>query len=421
MDRREDLELLCSRSLDEALSEQDHARLEHALAADAQLREFMDSLRRSDELLNELSKHYRLPADFTEHVRFGVGARVIPGPTGSRMLWAAAAAVVLFFGVGIGSLVWHSMQQGPDYGPQFATARVQAFSAGPMEVLDAAGISTVERELDASIRVPATLTAPANTHVVVQLGGATAVLAPGASVRLSAAGADGQPGLELVSGDLFLDSWGRSRVESRVRDVQVSLNTGGLVLRGDNGVYTAAPAYGDARAGSLSFGQGQCARIEAGVVSLVACDAPVLEDWIINGRADAIKHELRSVLGKHYDEITPEQWQRGERVLHAVLARPADRAALAGWLRMLIRHGFFDDSTESELQAWGRIADILAEGTSLHDVPENQQRMMRMLEAAIERQPEKVAEFRTRAREMLERMEERKQERKRNRPQIPTD
>ncbi len=407
MASREELELLCSRSLDGDLNDAERAQLSAALAGDAALRDFLASLRGAHEAMDELAGAYHLTSDFQQSVLDGAGARVVQGPFGERALWAAAAAVVLFFGAGIAVLAFHQGDRvdGPGISqrPPVPKAHVVAFSGADFELRDAGGAVTRNRRVDSQVAVPAVLTAPADSHAVIQLGKGTAVVAAGASVRLSDTDADGVPDIEPVEGDLYLDSWARGRINTRVKDIRVSVNGGGVSLTRSNGGYIARPLYGDALVGGKAVQVGSCASIESDGVQVEPCDGKAPEAWVIEGRADAIKNELRVALGDHYDAITPEQWERGDKLLKAVLARPADRAVIARWLELLLRHGFFDDATPQEVQAWTKIAEILAEGTSDADVPEQVQAWMNYVEAEIKKHPERVAEVRRRVREALER------------------
>jgi hypothetical protein len=409
MASREELELLCSRSLDGDLNDAERAQLESALADDGALREFLTSLREAHEALDELAGSHHLTSDFQQSVLHGAGARVVQGPFGERALWAAAAAVVLFFGAGIAVLAFHQGDRvdGPGISRHPPTpvpkAHVVAFSGADFELRDAGGAVTRNRRVDGQVAVPAVLTAPAGSHAVIQLGKGTAVVAAGASVRLSDTDADGVPDIEPVEGDLYLDSWARGRMSTRVKNISVSVNGGGMSLTRSGGGYVARPLYGDALVGGKAVQVGSCANIEGDGVEVEPCDGRAPEAWVIEGRADAIKNELRIALGDHFDAITPQQWERGDKLLKAVLARPADRAVIARWLELLLRHGFFDDATPQEVQAWTKIAEILTEGTTDADVPEQVQAWMNYVEAEIKKHPERVAEVRRRVREALER------------------
>jgi hypothetical protein len=410
MASRDELELLCSLSLDGELDEQQRAQLASALA-DPELRAFMASLEAAHLATAELAQAHRLPADFRDNVLDGAGARVIQGP-GSRALWVAAAAVVLCFGIGITTLALHqretpvmppvAIRNNPD-AARHPTARVVAFSDDEFEIRDARGDLVRMRRVDGQLAVPAHLKAPESRHTVIQVGRGTAVLAPGASARLSDVDADGTLEFEPVDGDLYLDGWARSAMKSRVADVAISVDGGGLMLRRTPAGYHAEPSYGLSRVGGESLAMNQCATISNGSVQVDPCDPIVLDAWAIEGRADAIKEHVRTILGGSYDQITPEQWQRGDKLLRGVLARPADRATAAYCLRMLLRHDFFDDAGEAELKAWTQIADILGEGTTDEDVPADSREFLRLAEEYIKQNPERVAEFKRRIRERLER------------------
>lgn len=404
MNEHEELELLCSRALDGELSDAEQARLDSALKADDGLRAFMASLRAAHEDLAELAE-IRLDENFREETLASLTPVYQMSP---RRLWAVAAAVTLAVGIGVTALLFH--EPPPSVGPPGIaeappSARVIAFSADQIELRDASGRLLQETRIDEDVAMPAELRAPADAYVVLQLGEGSAVLSPGSRATL-ARNSDGVPQVTRIDGELYLESWARARVSASLNNVVVSVNSGGATLRSIKGGYSAVPSYGSITVGPRPVDFRERALIGAESIEVDAFESE-LPEWAIHGRADAIKQHVRTLLGKHYDAITPEQWERGDKLLRGVLAKPAERATHSYSLKILLRHGFFEDVSQAELDAWTQIAAILGEGTTEDDIPPQLLEGLRAIEAKFEQDPERVKQLKGLIRERLERMAER--------------
>jgi anti-sigma factor RsiW len=407
---REHLELLASRLLDGDLSPAEREVLEAAMANDPGLREFAAELERVHNSINLLATS-RLPADFTDRVLDEIQPPVI------RIVWtqvAAAAAVVLTLGVLIGAAALNNTGRPADVDPlairlpegkvepkanvSGPSASVVAFSSGELELLSQSGREVTNR-YEGQLALPAEVAAPANTYAVVEVEGGTAVLSPGARARLSDIDADGMTDFEPIDGDLYLEGGVHSRVGT------ISLNTeGGVTLRRTGDGYTAEPSHGITRAGTYEVRHRQFVRLYDGLEVADRTDANEsgLDDWVISGRADAIKLQLRKLLGPEYDKIAPEHWQEFDRLLRGVLSRPWQRATYAYGLRFLLAYGFLEEPTAEERSAWATIASILAEGTTIDDVPLEWRRMFNQAEEVFAKDPQQLHEFKTMLRKAME-------------------
>jgi len=430
---REELELLCSRALDDEtlvaaglepeLSDAERERLEAALRDDADLRAFSDSLRDAHTHVNLFAAAHSLPADFRDRVL----AHARPEAPIFRLNWAslaaAAAAVVIVAGLfGLGNFLTpggktHDRPEisldrnGKGTAPAIVEApapgvHVVAFSRSEIEVVDGNGRVTRGTEVQAKFVAPVTVRAPQDSHAVVQLGEGTAVLAPGSSARLDGMDALGQPDVEPMDGDVYLESWARTKVRSRVQRVPVSVDKGGVTLRRTETGYRAEPSYGDALVGDAALSYRECAWITADGVTIAACDPMELDDWAIAGRADAIRMHVRTLLGDRFDLIEASQWDDWDRMLRGVLSRPAERATHAYTLRFLLKYDFFEGSTEGEIEAWSAIASIMAEGTTEADIPVPVFEIYHRFEKQIETNPELLDQVKRMLRDYMEHMAE---------------
>jgi hypothetical protein len=131
-------------------------------------------------------------------------------------------------------------------------------------------------------------------------------------------------------------------------------------------------------------------------------DSAGLDDWVIRGRADAIKLQVRKLLGPEYDKIPEQHWQQFDDLLRGVLSRPWQRATYAYGLRFLLAYGFLDDTTAEERGAWATIASILAEGTTVDDVPLEWRRMLKQAEEVFAKDPQQLQEFKAMLRKAME-------------------
>lgn len=440
MDRQEELELLCSRFLDGELSPAERARLDRALAEDPALRRLLSALQRVDESVRLSASAPVLPVDFTERVMAGLdyaaddptndpadhaGGKVVElRPFGWRNLWAAAAAVVLVAGLALAAAFVPDAARAPvdvvadktgdaqgTVGPAAPrlvrpSAELVAVSSGQVQILDGDGQVRADKRIQGRVALPATVAAPADSHAVLRVGQGTVVLPPGGRARLSEVDADGVPDVEPLDGDLYLESGSRP-LRTRVADVAVRVQDGGVTLRREGSVYVAQPSHGAATVGKVRVGWRQCARIAGSEVQLADCRDTGLESWAIDGRVDAIKLELRNALGERYEQITERQWQQWEALLRGVMSRPAERAANAYGLRFLLKHGLLDEATQQERDALERIAAIMAEGTTEADIPPQVQQFFQAMEEELTRNPELLREYARGMRSAMERAAER--------------
>lgn len=416
MSDREHLELLASRHFDGDLSATEQAELEQALADDAELRALHAELERVHKSVSMLAEN-RLPADFTSRI---IGA--LPASNVIRLAprtwnhWAAAAAAVFVFGILFAALVTNGGDTGytpvakdtqprnvgpkavpvdADTGPK---ANVLVYSDGDMQL---AGKLT--RRFQGDVKLPAEVAAPADTHAVIEVGGGTAVLSPGARARLADADADGQPDLEPVEGDIYLES--NNGFRGRVSDRAVNVH-GGVILHRTPEGYRAVPSHGGMSIGDVSVRYRECALIGVDGIIIEPCELQSLDDWAIRGRADAIQEQLKRILGAEYDSIPAEHWQQFDRLLRGVLSRPAERAISAYTLRFLLKYGFLEQATPPQLDAWNAIAGILAEGTTEADIPVQMLQMFRKVEERFDENPQALEDFKQMLREHLEAMAE---------------
>lgn len=415
MSDRENLELLASRHFDGVLSAAEKAQLDEALANDAGLREFHAELERVHNSVNLLVEN-RLPADFTSRVIGALPAsNIIKLAPRSWNHWAAAAAAVLVFGVLFAALVTNGGDTGyvpiaGDPQPEEVTpigpvdvytgpkANVLVYSDGEME-LD--GQRT--RRFQGDVKLPVEISAPSDTHAVIEVGGGTAVLSPGSRARLADVDADGFADLEPVDGDLYLES--NDGFRGRVGDVRMNVHGGVMLHRTPQG-YRAVPSHGGMNVGDLSLSYRECALIGADGIVIEPCQLEALDDWAIRGRADAIKEQLKRILGAEYDSIPDTHWQQFDRFLRGVLSRPAERATSAYMLRILLKYEFIEQATPAQLEAWRAIADILAEGTTEADIPMQVLELFRKAEERFDEDPEALEQFKQMLRENIEAMAE---------------
>jgi len=427
MSGREELELLCSRHFDGDLNAAEQARLDAALAADADLRSLFESLKRAHTGVALLAQMHPLPADFTRRV---LGAlpqapqatiHALPTRRWSTVI-AAAAAVVLAVGLVFAASFINPpettvtppvAQSNPapvnppavveDTRPR---AEVVAYSTSPLRLTDGAG-TVQEGNVQGKVILPAIVQAPANTHAVLQVGGGTAVLPPGAKARLNDIDADGVPNVEPLEGDLYLESSDR-QVSSRVNDIRLRVRRGGLTLRRTENGVMVEPSFGAATIGTETVSYRQCALINDGKVEVSACPNAALDGWAIDGRLDAIKAQMRKVLGARYDQFTAEHWSHYEQMLRGVMASPAESATNSFAIKFFVKHGWLDDRPAQEREVIVNIAEIIGQGTTEQDVPMQMRQMFAMLEEELKKDPNALREMAKMFRQAFERRAERK-------------
>lgn len=427
MSGREELELLCSRHFDGDLDAAEQARLDAALSGDAELRSLFESLRRAHESVALLAQMHPLPADFTRRVLGALDEEAAQAPIhalptrGWGTMIAAAAAIVLAIGLVFGASYINTPEtpitppiakgSGPDVVPPVVEdtrprAEVVAYSNSKLRLTDGAG-TVSEGNVSGKVILPATVQAPADTHAVLQVGGGTAVLPPGAKARLSDVDADGVPNVEAIEGDLYIES-GDRQFSSRVNDVRLRVRRGGFTLRRTVEGIVIEPSFGAATVGNESVSFRQCAVINAGKVEVSACPNAALDPWAIDGRLDAIKGEIRKVLGSRYDQFATAHWGHYEQMLRGIMASPAEAATNAFAVKFFVKHGWLDDRSEDERQVIVNIADIIGQGTTEQDVPMQMRQMFKVLEEELKKDPNALREMARIFRQAYERRAERK-------------
>ena len=416
----EHLELLASRYFDGDLSPADNAELEAALAASPELRALHADLERVHNSVTLLATH-RLPVDFTSRILDGIDQAerpVLQLPTRSWNHWAAAAAVLLTFGLLVGAAVYNTGGRPVD-APQVAfnkpatrgdvgtgavvergpSANLVAFSDGEVEVVSLSGREFTKR-FEGSVSLPAEVSAPSNTHAVIELRGGTAVLSPGARARLTDSDADGMPDVEPLDGDLYMESSGTS-MRGRVGTMSVNVD-GGMTLRRTGSGYVLEPSHGGAQVDGRHFSFRERAVFGPDGLEVSPREVQMLDEWAVRGRADAIRVQVKRLLREKFERIPAEHWSRWETMLHGVLSRPHERATYAHTLRFLLKYDFLEGSSADEREAWGTIAAILAEGTTLADIPVQIMEWFRLAEEEFQRNPDALPEFKQMLRDMLE-------------------
>lgn len=428
MSDREHLELLASRHFDGDQSPSEEAELQAALAGDPELRELHAELARIHNSLNLLSEQ-RLPSDFTSRILAGIekaepaGAPILALPTRGYKHWAAAAAVLMVLGLLIGSAAFNNNGKPSDApgvafdkpavpsnavvgtGDTFTgpTTHMVAFSEGELEVVSGANRQR-GLQFDGDFALPAEISAPANTHAVVSVNGGTVVMSPGAKARLVDGDADGTPDFEPIDGDLYFENSGAG-MRSRVSGVNLNVE-GGLTLRRTPDGYVAEPSHGGASAGDQPFVFRQCALINNDGVSISDCDQVLLDDWAIRGRVDAIKQQLKRLIGSRFEQIPTEFWAHWDKFLRGVLSQPWQSATFAYSVRFMLKYEFFEGTTETEREVFSSIADILSEGTSEKDIPLQIMEMFRSAEERFAQNPSELQDFKLTMRRYFERMSE---------------
>jgi hypothetical protein len=166
---------------------------------------------------------------------------------------------------------------------------------------------------------------------------------------------------------------------------------------------TSTPRHGVTRAGERTFTHRQFARLIPGGIEVNDREEAALDDWAIRGRADAIKGQLRKLLGTKYENIPAEHWQKFDKLLRGVLSRPWERATYAYMIRFVLKYKFFGEPTSAELDAWATIAAILAEGTTDEDVPLQIRDLIKQAEEAFAKDPQQLEDFKDMLRQSIER------------------
>lgn len=431
---REELELLCSRHFDADLTQAEATALEAALNDDPSLREFFDALQSAHDSMGLLHDAWKLPHDFTSKILDQVEDElsdrdnVITMPTRRFAPFAVAAALLLavglIIGVGMATKTSGKPAGGPstiaksgtpsttvkdtdvsDPTPEASGTEVVAFSHGSMTVVDADGKTFTGANLKQSIKFPATVSAPSDQHAVVEFGDATAVLSAGSSARLLEADADGISDIEPVEGDVYLET--RDRMRAQLSQTRVELLNGGVTLRRTSDGFVIEPSHGQTDLYRDNTTQTVDPRhavvIDASGVQFEEREQPRLDDWVVSGRLDAVKRQLRVLIGDDFDKITSQQWEQWDRMMRGMLSNPMNRAMYAMSIRLLLKHGWLEETTAQERTAIESIADILAEGTSETDVPEILREYFRAIDEQLTKNPDTLRDIAKAWKERVER------------------
>jgi hypothetical protein len=392
--QRDELELLCSRSLDRELSPAEQQRLQAALDSDPSLRALLEQLRESDAALRAAAPPPLGPA-FTDRVLRELRPR---GRVLRARVWALAASLL----IALGLLYAFAMPRAPEppaAPPAPATALLVALSPRAFELRDGQGHRHLSDRHDGAFVLPVRLAAHADSHLLLRVDGGSAVLAPGAVAVLRADGASLE--LELLEGDVYLEGLpGRALVAGR--ELSLSPFTGVLVQRED-GQYRAAPSHGRASIDGVTLETRQQALLGDRELTIREHEPQALQDWAVAGRADAIRLQVRALLGDAYERVPAEHWQAWDNLLRGVLARPSARAAAAWGMKLLLRHGFVDDAGEDARAAFAVIARIMEEGTSEQDLTPAQRDFMARVDRALAERAAEHPEELERARGMIHR------------------
>lgn len=392
----EDLELLCSRYLDGDLDAEGRARVEAAIAADPALRATFDDMQRAHEGVAELAKAYTLPARFGERVVQSLKQALVHAMPVRRWSAAASAAAAIIAAIALVAIAAIVSNDGPVQPPVIGRQplpdkrpklEVAGFSSAEMRLTGADGAKHAGRNVRASVILPATVQAPADTHAVLALAGGTVVLAPGATARLADVDADGVPSLEPVSGDLYLEAR-TGKLASRIAEVRLKLLRSGITLRRSGAAFTADPSFGTVAVNGKQVAFRERATIADGKVEVSPFPDSALDAWAISGRVDAIQHELRTLLGDKYDRVMAAFWKYWEPLLRGVMSRPAEAATSALFIRFFVDHVWPAEWGENERNAARNIGNIISEGTTDADVPQKVRDMLARWEKAAEQNPE---------------------------------
>ena len=181
---------------------------------------------------------------------------------------------------------------------------------------------------------------------------------------------------------------------------------GGLTLRHTANGYLAEPSHGGALAGDQQFAFRQCALINKGGVQIQPCEDVLLDDWAIRGRVDAIREQMKRLLGDKYDRVPEQFWKHWDKFLRGVMSQPWQSATVAYSIKFLLKYDFVEQLTDAECDVFSTIADILSEGTTEKDIPVQVLEMFRSAEERFDQNPDELADFKQMMRRYFERMSE---------------
>ncbi|MHC4839520.1 MAG: anti-sigma factor family protein [Planctomycetota bacterium] len=414
------LELLAQKLVDGELTESERKALNAALENDASLRETLESLKSADSAMNLLRAEWTLPQDFKARVIDGLpepetqpAGKVIPMHSRFPAMFAAAAAILLMVGlvfVGNSLLPDNTSGSGPDVGTvaeEDPTPKAPTFDIELVSGEDATLEHDGQREVLSSkqqVELPVTIESSGSAHTTVRAGDATLVLEPGARARLNDIDADGVADIEPLEGDIYVESSGA--VKTRVSDNELKTH-GGVMFRHQDSAYLAEPSHGKTLIGADSLEFRQCARISMSGVAISDCPDSELEDWVIDGRIDAIKAVLRE--GGLDPDSSPNA-EQDEKLIRGILAEPSKAAYNAAVVRFMLKHKFLEEMgfPDEQVVMFAKIGEIVGEGTDESDIPSFLPAVFKMIEQKIEQDPTTVKRHATWMREAIERAAERK-------------
>lgn len=373
-------EKLVARYFDGDLSTAEKDQLKRELAQDRDLAALFSAQEVAHRDLGTLKLRWSLPADFTASVLAGLPAEREEAPVARiySIHWkqvAMAASVAIIVGlvfsmayisqpVSMPGIVANWDKLLPEAAPR---AYVSTYSTGDVRVADL-GSTTVNKSFKGDVILPAEITAPAEAHVVVNVGSGTAVLPKGAKARLSAV--NGRLTLEPVEGDLYLEADADGAMDASVSDVSVSVQKGGVTLRKQGKNYLAEPSHGQATLrGRKSTANVSAHEMQFGVISadgnfeIQKGEAAPLADWAAAGRADELRRHVQNLFNIKIDDLN--KWNE---VIDAMAAQPAERARQAAFMQFMVEEKLLEQCSPEQQEAFAAIAKILAEGTAADDV-----------------------------------------------------
>ncbi|MCF6228618.1 MAG: hypothetical protein L3J82_08185 [Planctomycetes bacterium] len=423
-DENHNLELLLQKLVDGEITEAERAELDSALGADSSLRDTLETLQAADSAMNLLKREWTLPADFKQRVLAGLpeeaqaGGKVIPLPSRTPAMFAAAAAIILMLGlVFAGNALMPSGPSGSN------PAGIEPVANAANNVNDTVPAKTFTVELvsgnDATlehdgqrrsmkttqqVELPIVIESSATTHTTIRAGDATLVLQPGARARLLDIDADGVADFEPLEGDIYIES--NRNVRARFSDTTLETK-GGLMFRQQDSAYLAEPSHGETLIAGSSLAFKQCARISISGVAVSDCPDSELDDWVIDGRIDAIKAVLRE---GGFDPDNHPDAEMQEKMLRGMLAEPSKAAYNAAAIRFMLKHKFLEELglPEEQVVMFAKIGEIIGEGTTEADIPEFLPALFKMMEQKIAQDPTAVKRQAAWMRQAIERAGERK-------------
>ncbi|MEE9312888.1 MAG: hypothetical protein V3V10_10825 [Planctomycetota bacterium] len=418
-DENHNLELLVQKLVDGEITEAERVELDSALSADSSLRDTLETLQAADSAMKLLKRGWSLPADFKQRVLDGLPAdesqpagKVIQLPAPNMSKYAAAAAIILMLGlVFVGNALMPSGSNTASVGP-VADTDIHSAPAKTFTVeLVSGNDATLEHDgqrrsmkTTQQVELPIVIESSATAHTTIRAGDATLVLQPGARARLLDIDADGVADFEPLEGDIYIES--NRNVRARFSDTTLETK-GGLMFRQQDSAYLAEPSHGETLIAGNSLAFKQCARIDNTGILVSDCPDSELDDWVIDGRIDAIKAVLRE--GGIDPDKDPEA-EKHEMMLRGVLAEPWKAAVNAAWIRFMITHKFFEamEFPAAQVEMFAKIAEIIGQGTTEADIPAFLRAVFKQIEQKIESGPETVKEWAAFMKQAIERAARRK-------------